>query len=100
MARAIVSHTIPPELDALEAEIMKMRTVGELSAEQETEIIKRELDVLKRYCDKLSNIQEENEQLKRELEHMKSGGGGGSYPAGEFLYMRSTETKQGMSTFS
>lgn len=69
MAKHIKSTAKPPDLDALEAEISTMRENA--TPEQETEIIKKELECLKKYCDKLSNIQQENEELKREIEYLK-----------------------------
>lgn len=70
MAKAITTNK-PAELQKLEQEIAMMRDKGNLTPEQETEIIKKELEVLKRYCDKLSNIQEENDKLKLDNQQLK-----------------------------
>lgn len=70
MAKHIKSHTKPGELENLELEIARMRENA--TPEQETEIIKKELEIVKKYCDKLSNIQQENEELKREIEFLKN----------------------------
>ncbi|KAF7266369.1 hypothetical protein GWI33_020394 [Rhynchophorus ferrugineus] len=54
------------EIAALEAEIKIMRS-GNPSPEEEAEIIKREVEVLKRYCSKLKEVESENVKLKEEL---------------------------------
>nr|XP_023028983.1 intracellular protein transport protein USO1-like [Leptinotarsa decemlineata] len=51
------------EIEALEQEMLIMRS-GNLSPEQEAEMIKKEVEMLKRYCLKLKAIEEENEILK------------------------------------
>lgn len=70
------------EISVLENEIERLRNGGELSPAQETEVIRKEVAVLKKYCAKLSSIQEENVQLKRERDALKKqiGSGGGSKP--------------------
>lgn len=69
MAQHIRCNAKASDLDELEAEITSMRENG--NPDQETEIIKKELECLKKYCDKLSNIQQENDELKREIEYLK-----------------------------
>ncbi|XP_030749511.1 protein Daple-like [Sitophilus oryzae] len=54
------------EIEALEAEIKIMRS-GNPSPEEEAQIIKREVEILKRYCSKLKEVETENEKLKVEL---------------------------------
>ncbi|XP_050309863.1 myosin heavy chain, clone 203-like [Anthonomus grandis grandis] len=54
------------EIEALEAEIRIMRS-GNPSPEEEAEIIKKEIEILKRYCSKLKDVENENEKLKVEL---------------------------------
>ncbi|KAJ8954424.1 hypothetical protein NQ318_011099 [Aromia moschata] len=59
------------EISALEMEIKLMRS-GNLSPEQEAEIIKKEVQVLRKYCLKLKSIEDENEKLKLERDDLKS----------------------------
>ncbi|CAH1133765.1 unnamed protein product [Ceutorhynchus assimilis] len=54
------------EIEALEAEIRIMRS-GNPSPEEEAEIIRKEIEILKRYCNKLKDVEDENEKLKGEL---------------------------------
>ncbi|GLV37899.1 hypothetical protein CBL_06399 [Carabus blaptoides fortunei] len=70
LAKSVISSKVPG-INELETEINMLRESGNLTPEQETEIIKKELQLLKKYCDQLSNIQEENEQLKKQCEFMK-----------------------------
>ncbi|KAJ8979029.1 hypothetical protein NQ317_003132 [Molorchus minor] len=59
------------EISALEMEIKVMRS-GNLSPEQEAEIIKKEVDMLRKYCLKLKSFEDENEKLKLERDDLKS----------------------------
>ncbi|KAF2879372.1 hypothetical protein ILUMI_26797 [Ignelater luminosus] len=59
------------EIAALEKEIERLRTSGQLSPDEEAEVIRKEVDVLKKYCAKLSSIQEENNKLKAQLERLQ-----------------------------
>lgn len=45
---------------------------GNLSPEQEAEVIRKEVDVLKKYCLKLKSVEDENEKLKLERDNLKS----------------------------
>ncbi|KAF5290777.1 hypothetical protein FQA39_LY14620 [Lamprigera yunnana] len=56
------------EIETLENEIKRLRGRGYLSSDEETDIIRKEIEVLKKYCTKLACIQEENQKLKRQLE--------------------------------
>ncbi|CAH1175728.1 unnamed protein product [Phaedon cochleariae] len=60
------------EIEALEQEMQIMRS-GNLSPEQEAEVIKKEVDVLKKYCMKLKAIEEDNERLKSERANLPDG---------------------------
>nr|CAH7752888.1 unnamed protein product [Callosobruchus chinensis] len=54
----VLPSSCQEEIDALEQEMKIMRS-GNLPPEQEAEIIKKEVDVLKRYCMKLKEIENE-----------------------------------------
>ncbi|XP_031343759.1 nuclear anchorage protein 1-like [Photinus pyralis] len=56
------------EIEGLEAELQRLKSKGQLSADDEAEIIRKEIEVLKRYCTKLSTIEEENKKLRNKLE--------------------------------
>lgn len=68
--QTVANPTLPTscqqEIEALEAEIKIMRS-GSPSPEEEARIIKKEVEVLKRYCSKLKEVESENEKLKVEL---------------------------------
>lgn len=52
-----------------------LRQRGELSPEQEVQLMKQQLEAVKQDCAKLANIQAENSRLKKELEALKGGKG-------------------------
>nr|CAI5820715.1 unnamed protein product [Callosobruchus analis] len=81
----VLPSSCQEEIEALEQEMKIMRS-GNLPPEQEAEIIKKEVDVLKRYCMKLKEIESENEKLKS---GMKSGGSAGPAPKGDSAEMES-----------
>ncbi|CAH1961199.1 unnamed protein product [Acanthoscelides obtectus] len=58
------------EIVQLEEEISNMRS-GNLTPELEAKVIRKEVEVLKRYCSKLSVIQKESSHLKSELARYK-----------------------------
>nr|CAH7763215.1 unnamed protein product [Callosobruchus chinensis] len=58
------------EIAQLEEEISNMRS-GNLTPELEAKVIRKEVEVLKRYCSKLSVIQKESSHLKTELAKYK-----------------------------
>ncbi|VEN54836.1 unnamed protein product, partial [Callosobruchus maculatus] len=58
------------EIVQLEQEISNMRS-GNLTPELEAKVIRKEVEVLKRYCSKLSVIQKESSHLKAELTKYK-----------------------------
>lgn len=66
MANPTLPASCQQEIEALEAEINIMRS-GNPSPEEEAEIIKKEVNILKKYCSKLREVESENEKLKVEL---------------------------------
>lgn len=65
------------EIQALECEIERLKSSKTCTPEQETDIIRKELNVLKKYCAKLSTIQAENIQLKRQMGSLSQNGKAG-----------------------
>lgn len=53
----------------------KLRDSGKLTSDKEIELMKKELDALRRCCEKMAGIQAENAKLKRERDNLKSGAG-------------------------
>lgn len=43
-----------------------LRASGKLTSDKEVELMKKELDALKRCCEKMAGLQAENAKLKRE----------------------------------
>ncbi|XP_023311145.1 ELKS/Rab6-interacting/CAST family member 1-like [Anoplophora glabripennis] len=70
-ASPVIPTSCKEEIEALELEIKVMRS-GNLSPEQEAEVIRKEVDVLKKYCMKLKSVENENEKLKLERDTLKS----------------------------
>lgn len=64
------SHSCDNEIQILEEEIERMKATSQSPAE-ETRIIQKEVQVLKRYCAKLSSIQEENLRLKKDNQELE-----------------------------
>lgn len=58
-------------LDATEKEMEDLRGKGQLSSEKEVELMRKQLDILKKCYEKVANIQEENSKLKRERDAFK-----------------------------
>lgn len=50
-----------------------LRQRGELTPEQEVQLMKQQLEAVKQDCAKLASIQAENSRLKKELEALKGG---------------------------
>lgn len=73
LGNPIIPKTCKEEIEALEHEMELMRR-GNPSPEQEAEFIKKEIDILKRYCLKLKTTEDENEKLKLERDQFKSQG--------------------------
>ncbi|KAL1509119.1 hypothetical protein ABEB36_003910 [Hypothenemus hampei] len=67
VANPSLSASCQQEIEALEAEIRIMRS-GSPTPEEEGEIIQKEIQILKSYCVKLKEVENENEKLKVELE--------------------------------
>nr|XP_015836117.1 PREDICTED: uncharacterized protein LOC657573 isoform X2 [Tribolium castaneum] len=64
-----ISDSCKNEIEALEREIATMKSMSS----PESNIIKREVDVLKKYCSQLAAIQQDNADLKRERDILKDG---------------------------
>ncbi|XP_044268560.1 centromere protein F-like [Tribolium madens] len=64
-----VADSCKGEIEALEREIATMKSMSS----PESNIIKREVEVLKKYCAQLAAIQQENADLKRERDILKDG---------------------------
>ncbi|KAJ8920804.1 hypothetical protein NQ315_004945 [Exocentrus adspersus] len=67
----VIPTSCKEEIEALELEIKIMRS-GNLSPEQEAEVIRKEVEVLKKYCTKLKSVEDENEKLRLERDTLKS----------------------------
>lgn len=65
-----------------------LRQRGELSPEQEVQLMKQQLEAVKQDCAKLANIQAENSRLKKELEALKGGQGGKGITAGKKVQLQ------------
>lgn len=70
ISRVASSHSCDNEIQILEEEIQRMKATSQSPAE-ETRIIQKEVQVLKRYCAKLSSIQEENLRLKKNNQELE-----------------------------
>lgn len=62
---------VSKDLEEMEKEMETQRSKGPLSPEEETDMIKKELAVLKKCCEKLASIEEENRKLREERDHLK-----------------------------
>lgn len=68
--RVASTHSCDNEIQILEEEIERMKATSQSPAE-ETRIIQKEVEVLKRYCSRLSSIQEENLRLKKDNQELE-----------------------------
>lgn len=58
-------------LDATEREMEDLRANGQLSSEKEVELMRKQLVILKKCYEKVANIQDENNKLKRERDALR-----------------------------
>lgn len=61
------------QAQALEAQMEALREQGQLSPEQEVELMKQQLEAVKEDFAKLGALQAENNRLKKELEAVRGG---------------------------
>lgn len=72
MLPGVDNNSCEKEIQELEEEIECMRAAKTCTPERETQIIRKELAVLKKYCSKLTSIQAENVVLKREMASLRN----------------------------
>lgn len=63
-----------------------LREKGQLTPEQEVQLMKQQLEAVKQDCAKLGALQAENARLKKELEAAKGGKQTKSTTAGDYFF--------------